>query len=60
MSSVSRVCSSVNASRSDDAEEEDRVPNVVERVDADRLAWLQSYSFEACDELSDDRAGPTG
>lgn len=60
MSSVSRVCSSVNASRSDDAEEEDWVPDVVERVDAYSLAWLQTYGFEACDKLPNDCAGPTG
>lgn len=60
MRGVSRVCSSVNSSRSDDAEEEDRVPDVVERVDADGLTWLQTYGFEACDQLADDSPGPTG
>lgn len=60
MSRVSRVGSSVDSSRRHDAEEEDRVPDVVERVDADCLAWLQTYGFEACDQLADDSQGPTG
>jgi hypothetical protein len=42
MCSVRRICARVDAAGGDDAEEEDRVPDVIDRVDADALAFLET------------------
>ena len=55
-----RVCACVNAACGYDAEEEDRVPDVVERVDADAVAALQTYRAEAGGELPDCFEGAAG
>lgn len=54
---VGRVGSGVDAASGDDAEEEDRVPDVVERMDADAFAWLKAEGLEARGELADGSAG---
>ena len=50
---VSWVRASVDATSRDDPEEEDRVPDVVEGVDADAFARLQTDGFKTCGELTD-------
>lgn len=53
MRRVRRVCPGIDASSGDDAEEENRIPDGVEGVDADAVAFLQAQGFEACCELAD-------
>jgi hypothetical protein len=60
MSRVGRIRARVDAAGGDDAEEEDRVPDVVERVDADAIAALQAYGAESGGELSDRFEGAAG
>ena len=60
MSRVGRVRARVDATCCDDAEEEDRVPDVVERVDADAIAALEAYGAETGDELPNNFEGAAG
>ena len=60
VSRIGRVRACVHATRCNDAQEEDRVPDVVERVDADAVATLQTYRAEAGGELSDCFEGAAG
>jgi hypothetical protein len=60
MGSVSWVCARVDASCGYDAEEEYRVTDVVERVDADAVAGLQTYCAETGGELADGLEGAAG
>ena len=57
---VGRVCTRVDAPCGYDAEEEYRVPDVVERVDADAVAALQDYGAEPGGELADGFEGEAG
>jgi hypothetical protein len=60
MGRVRRVRARVDAACGYDAEKEDRVPDVVERVDAYALAALQAQRPEASGELSDRLVGAAG
>jgi len=60
MRSVGGVCARVYAASGDDAEEKDRVPDVVEGVDADAFAALEAQSPEAGGELPDGGVGAAG
>lgn len=57
---VSRVRARVDATCGYDAEEEYRVPDVVERVDAHAVAGLEAYGAEAGGELTDCFEGMAG
>lgn len=60
VSRIGRVRACVDATRCYDAEEEDRVPDVVERVDADAIAALKAYGAEPGGELADGLEGAAG
>ncbi len=60
MRCVRWVGTRVDASCSYDAEEEYRVPDVVERVDADAVAGLQAYGAKTGGELADGFEGEAG
>ena len=60
MSRVGRVRACVDATRCNDAEEEDRIPDIVERVDADAVAALEAYGAETGCELADGFEGAAG
>lgn len=60
MSRVGRIRARVDAAGGNDAEEEDRVPDVVERMDADTIAALQAYGAEPGGELPDRFEGAAG
>lgn len=57
---VSRIRPCVDAAGGNDAEEKDRVPDIVERVNANAVSLLQSQGLKARDELADNGAGSTG
>ena len=60
VSRIRRIRACVDAAGRYDAEEEDRVPYVVEGVDADALAALQAQGLEAGGELADGGARAAG
>ena len=60
VSRVGWIGACVDAARCNDAEEEDRVPDVVERVDADAVAALETYCAEPGGELADGFEGAAG
>lgn len=60
MSRIRRVRTSIYSARSNDTEEEDGVPDVVEGVDADAFSRLQANGFETSCQLTDGGASAAG
>lgn len=60
MSRIRRVRASIYSPRSNNAKEEDGIPDVVEGVDADAVSRLQADGFETRCQLADGSARAAG